>query len=84
MSDPTVLWLAPTLTALVAWGIAQGLVKKYIGEVSAERFCLYYAIANATVNLAFWAWHHDAPPPFAPPCPIAAWCAACSAAECAA
>jgi drug/metabolite transporter (DMT)-like permease len=59
------LWLAPTLTALLAWGIAQGLVKKYIGEVSAERFCLYYAIANAAVNLAFWAWH-DAPPAFAP------------------
>jgi len=65
VSGPTALWLAPTLTALVAWGIAQGLVKKYIGEVSAERFCLYYALANATVSLAFWAWH-DAPPPFAP------------------
>ena len=57
-------WLAPTLAALVAWGIAQGLVKKYIGEVSAARFCLYYAIANAIVNATFWALH-DAPPPFA-------------------
>ena len=36
-------WLAPTLAALFAWGIAQGLVKKYIGEVSAAHFCLYYA-----------------------------------------
>jgi drug/metabolite transporter (DMT)-like permease len=58
-------WLAPTLGALFAWGLAQGLVKKYIGEVSAASFCLYYAIANAVVNVAFWALH-DAPPAFAP------------------
>lgn len=57
-------WLAPTLGALFAWGIAQGLVKKYIGEVSAASFCLYYAVANAVVNVAFWAYH-DAPPAFA-------------------
>jgi len=57
-------WLAPTLAALVAWGIAQGLVKKYIGEVSAARFCFYYAITNAAVNAGFWALS-DAPPPFA-------------------
>ncbi len=57
-------WLAPTLGALVAWGIAQGLVKKYIGEVSAARFCLYYALANALVNTAFWAIS-DSPPAFA-------------------
>ena len=54
-------WLAPTLAALVAWGIAQGLVKKYIGEVSAARFCLYYALANAIVNVTFWAIS-DGPP----------------------
>jgi drug/metabolite transporter (DMT)-like permease len=58
-------WLAPTLGALFAWGIAQGLVKKYIGEVSAARFCLFYAVANAVVNTAFWLLH-DAPPAFAP------------------
>jgi drug/metabolite transporter (DMT)-like permease len=58
-------WLAPTLAALVAWGVAQGLVKKYIGEVSAARFCLYYAIANAIVNATFWALN-DPPPAFAP------------------
>ena len=58
-------WLAPTIAGLFAWGIAQGLVKKYIGEVSAARFCLYYAIANAVVNTAFWLVH-DTPPPFAP------------------
>jgi drug/metabolite transporter (DMT)-like permease len=67
--EPTELgqlpWLAPTLGALLAWGLAQGLVKKYIGEVSAASFCLYYAIANAVVNIAFWAFH-DTPPAFAP------------------
>ena len=57
-------WLAPTLAAFLAWGLAQGLVKKYIGEVSAARFCLYYAIANAIVNASFWAFH-PAPPAFA-------------------
>lgn len=57
-------WLAPTLAALVAWGLAQGLVKKYIGEVSAARFCLYYALANAIVNLGFWALS-DSPRVFA-------------------
>lgn len=58
-------WLAPTLGAFLAWGLAQGLVKKYIGEVSAASFCLYYAIANAIVNLGFWL-ASDAPPAFAP------------------
>lgn len=57
-------WLAPTLGALLAWGVAQGLVKKYIGEVSAAHFCLYYALANAIVNAGFWLLS-DAPPPFA-------------------
>jgi drug/metabolite transporter (DMT)-like permease len=57
-------WLAPTLGAFLAWGLAQGLVKKYIGEVSAARFCLYYAIANAIVNVSFWLLQ-DAPPAFA-------------------
>jgi drug/metabolite transporter (DMT)-like permease len=65
VSSDTFVWLAPTLGAMFAWGIAQGLVKKYIGEVPPARFCLYYAFANATVSLAFWAFH-DVPPPFAP------------------
>jgi drug/metabolite transporter (DMT)-like permease len=58
-------WLAPTLGAFFAWGLAQGLVKKYIGEVSAASFCLYYALANAIVNVAFWAFS-DTPPVLAP------------------
>ena len=38
MSSETFVWLAPTLGAMLAWGIAQGLVKKYIGEVPARAF----------------------------------------------
>lgn len=65
MGSDTLLWLAPTLGAMFMWGVAQGLVKKYIGEVPPARFCLYYALANAAVSLAFWAFH-DTPPVFAP------------------
>jgi len=63
-SDP-LLWLPPTLSATFMWGVAQGLVKKYIGEVAPARFCLYYGFANAAVSLAFWSLQ-DAPPAFAP------------------
>src|SRR5262245_16954298 len=58
------LWLAPTLAAMLFWGVAQGLVKKYIGDVPPARFCLYYALANAAVHVTFWAVQ-DSPPPFA-------------------
>jgi drug/metabolite transporter (DMT)-like permease len=55
MDQPSFLiWMGPTLAAMFAWGIAQGLVKKYIGEVPPARFCLYYALANATVSTLFW------------------------------
>jgi drug/metabolite transporter (DMT)-like permease len=59
------VWLAPTLGAMLTWGIAQGLVKKYIGEVPPARYCLYYALANAAVSLTFWTFH-DTPPALAP------------------
>ncbi len=49
---------------MLTWGLAQGLVKKYIGEVPPARFCLFYAFANAAVSLAFWA-AHETPPVFA-------------------
>ena len=53
--EPNILiWLGPTLAAMFAWGIAQGLVKKYVGEVPPARFCLYYALANAVVSTLFW------------------------------
>ena len=64
MPADMLLWLPPTLAAMVFWGVAQGLVKKYIGDVPPARFCLYYALANAVVNVTFWAVQ-DAPPPFA-------------------
>ncbi|MDP2345659.1 MAG: DMT family transporter [Deltaproteobacteria bacterium] len=54
MEPNLLIWLGPTLGAMFAWGIAQGLVKKYVGEVPPARFCLYYAIANAAVSLLFW------------------------------
>ena len=54
MENSILLWLGPTLGAMFAWGIAQGLVKKYVGEVPPARFCLYYAIANALVTMTFW------------------------------
>lgn len=54
--DPTLIkWLAPTIAAMFAWGIAQGLVKKYVGDVPPARFCLYYAVANFIVGVGFWA-----------------------------
>src|SRR5206468_3061802 len=36
------LWLIPTLTSLLLYGIGQGLVKKSISEVPPARFCLYF------------------------------------------
>lgn len=65
MATSTLAWLTPTLAALFAWGIAQGLVKKYIGEVAPARFCLFYAVANAAVSLTFFAWASDRPDLFA-------------------
>lgn len=59
-------WLTPTLAALFAWGIAQGLVKKYIGEVPPARFCFFYAIAIAVVSLVFFVFTPDRPPVLAP------------------
>lgn len=64
MNASLLVWLAPTLGAMFAWGIAQGLVKKYIGEVSPALFCLFYAVANAAVNILYWT-SQDAPPLFA-------------------
>lgn len=54
MENSILIWLGPTLAAMFAWGIAQGLVKKYVGEVPPARFCLYYALANALVTTTFW------------------------------
>jgi drug/metabolite transporter (DMT)-like permease len=54
------VWMTPSLLALFLYGIGQGLVKKYIGEVSPARFCLYFVLAKAIVNLA-WFFTHEHP-----------------------
>jgi bacterial/archaeal transporter family protein len=51
------VWMTPSLIALFLYGIGQGLVKKYIGEVSPARFCLYFLIAKAIVNLSWFFTH---------------------------
>lgn len=58
---PILVWLTPALVALLLYGIGQGLVKKWIGEVSPARFCLYYVLATSVVNLGFF-FTHDHPP----------------------
>ena len=59
---PLYVWLTPALMALVLYGIGQGLVKKWIGEVPPARFCLYYVLATSLVNLGFFVTQHH--PPF--------------------
>jgi drug/metabolite transporter (DMT)-like permease len=53
-------WLTPAMFALFLYGIGQGLIKRYIGEVSPARFCLYFVLAKALVNLS-WFFTHDHP-----------------------
>jgi drug/metabolite transporter (DMT)-like permease len=49
------IWLVPTLVSLFLYGIGQGLVKKYIAEVPPARFCLYFVVAKAILNLTCFA-----------------------------
>jgi transporter family protein len=51
---PVLAWLAPALASLLLYGLGQGLVKKWVGEVSPARFCLYYVVANSIVNFGFY------------------------------
>lgn len=55
------VWLTPALIALLLYGLGQGLVKKWIGEVPPARFCLYYVLATAIVNFGFFVTQ-DHPP----------------------
>jgi drug/metabolite transporter (DMT)-like permease len=48
------LWLAPSLLALLLYGLGQGFVKMWIGEVSPARFCLYFACARALVMVCYF------------------------------
>lgn len=58
------LWLTPALIALFLYGIAQGLVKKNISEVSPARFCLFFVAAKTVVNLSYF-FYETHPDPFA-------------------
>ena len=60
-ANPLLVWLTPSLIALFLYGIGQGLVKKYIGEVPPARFCLYFVLAKAIVN-SLWFFSHEHPP----------------------
>lgn len=59
------VWLTPAFSALFLYGIGQGLVKKWISEVPPARFCLYFVVAKALVNLSFF-FGQPHPSPFAP------------------
>jgi len=61
---PPLTWLAPALTALVLYGLGQGLVKKYIADVAPARFCLFFVVAKAAVNMGYF-FSQPHPPPFA-------------------
>lgn len=50
----SVIWLAPTFSALFLYGIGQGLVKKYSADVSPAHFCIYLVMAKALVNISFF------------------------------
>ena len=51
---PLLVWLTPSLFAVLLYGIGQGLVKKWIAEVPPARFCLYFVFARAIVTLSFF------------------------------
>jgi len=59
------IWLTPTLMALLLYGLGQGFVKKWISEVPPARFCLYFVVAKAIVNVGYFLTQKH-PPPFAP------------------
>lgn len=57
------IWLVPSLITLFLYGVGQGLVKMWISEVPPARFCLYFVVAKALVNLS-WFFTHEHPDPF--------------------
>lgn len=60
----SMVWLTPTLLALMFYGLGQGFVKKWISEVPPARFCLYFVAAKAIVNIGYFVTQSH-PPPFA-------------------
>ena len=61
----TLLWLTPALMALLLYGLGQGFVKMWIGEVSPARFCLYFACARALVMVSYFLANSHTPVPAA-------------------
>src|SRR5579859_1012119 len=53
------LWLTPALLALLLYGLGQGFVKMWIGEVPPARFCLYFACARALVMVCYFFANSD-------------------------
>jgi drug/metabolite transporter (DMT)-like permease len=53
----TLSWLVPSLLGLLLYGLGQGLVKQWIGDVSPARYCLYYILANTIVNVWYFYSH---------------------------
>ena len=53
-TTPLLLWLTPALLALLLYGLGQGFVKMWIGEVPPARFCLYFACARALVTVCYF------------------------------
>ncbi len=52
---PLLVWLTPSLIAVLLYGLGQGFVKKWIGEVAPARFCLYFIVARALFFIPYWA-----------------------------
>jgi len=57
------VWLTPTIAALLLYGLGQGFVKKWISEVPPARFCLYFVVAKVIFNLGYF-FTQSHPPPF--------------------
>ena len=56
------VWLTPTIAALLLYGLGQGFVKKWISEVPPARFCLYFVVAKLVFNLGYFFTQSHAPP----------------------
>jgi len=59
------LWLTPALLTVLLYGLGQGFVKMWIGEVSPARFCLYFACARALVMVSYFLANSHTPVPAA-------------------
>ncbi len=60
------LWLETTFLAFFLYGIGQALIKQYVGDVTAYRFCLY-AVPTYFIADMFYYWYNlPAPNPLAP------------------